>query len=176
MLNAQMYLDKHTIVHKVEGCSFTNMHTFKQMEEHTAILPVFLPLLLGLLIVLYPNLSCLLTIHLKSFSSLNKILCLSLCLAPFLIQPFSLSIFCSFFSLPDQFLTFPVIHLHFPAFPFPFFFPLLYRLSVWNWWMGWDYSLQSGGGGRESEAWWCSGLYLDYQGSSSVQGQYKGPY
>ncbi len=35
MLNAQMYLDKYTIVHTVKGCTYTNMHKFKHMKEHT---------------------------------------------------------------------------------------------------------------------------------------------
>lgn len=30
----QMYFDKHTIVHKVKGCTSINMHTFKRTNTH----------------------------------------------------------------------------------------------------------------------------------------------
>lgn len=159
----------------------TNLNTWRNAHLSCSFLPVFLPLFLCLVIVLCSNPLCSLQFHLKSFPSLNKILHLSLCLSCSSSLPTLFPLYLLLFLL----LPWPLCHLSsllpYSFFLFPFFFfstfslPL-HRLSVWNQWMGWDYSLQSGGWGRESETWRCSGLYLDHQGSSTVQGQYKGPY
>lgn len=76
----QMCFDKHTIVHKVKGCTYINMHTFKHTEDHASLfscssLPVFLPLFLCLLTGLCPNLLCSLHFHLKSFKLKKSFIC-----------------------------------------------------------------------------------------------------
>lgn len=96
------------------------MHAFQHVKEHTFLLccsplPVSLPLSLCLLTGLRPNLLCSLQFHLKSFTSLNTILHLSLCLssssshpsytASFLLSPLSTSSLFSHVPPNDSCLT-----------------------------------------------------------------------
>lgn len=113
------------------------MHKLKHMKEHTpllsrSLLHLFLPLFP--FIVLCPNPLCSLQFHLKSFTSLNKILHLSFCLSHSSSHPTPLPLYLVFFSLSvsplfplscfshmplcDPFLTFPVFYLPLSFFTF----------------------------------------------------------
>ncbi len=117
MLIAQMYLDKHSVVHKAKGCSYTSVHRFKHMKEHTPI-----PLFPSCFLCSSVSLLSFVLIRCTHFNStLNPLLlemksfiCLSICHAALLIPLF----FCSFFFLPGPFpppRSSPLVLLPFPS-------------------------------------------------------------
>ena len=173
-----------TILHEIKGHTNTHVHTWQNTH-------LFYPAILSLSCCHCSSvffLSFFILICCAHYSStLNSLLPSSLpvCHAPRRTLHLFLFIFCSslcfsLFSLSSFSLAtrVPLCDPSLCQTPFSSFLSFTFllsssRLSVWNWRMGWDYSLQSGGRGRTSEAWWCSGLYLDHQGSPSVQGQYE---